>query len=333
VVTIVVYSSYSARPRAAIQIKLSFKEQYIALCKRTPALPVFLQHWWMDAVCDQWDVALAQKGDNITAVWPYALIRKLGVNLLRTPALTPYTGPYAIIPPDVKESGKDSYEHDAFTELLTHLPQAPVWYLSVTPGIRQAGIFRAQGAQVQVQQTFLIDLQREPSVILASFNESLRRHLKAAANELTITEQPELLSDLYQYQQHTLNTKEVMQPHSLAQMQRLYDAGAAHRSTAVYAASENGITQAIIWTVWDAHCCYYLMGAKNPAAANQRAIAALLWHAMQQARDRGNIIFDLEGSMDPGVERFFRGFGGQRELYLVLRKNKSFIWQLKELMR
>ena len=40
--------------------------------------------------------------------------------------------------------------------------------------------------------------------------------------------------------------------------------------------------------------------------------------------------FDFEGSMDPGVEKFFRNFGGMRELYLVLRKNESLLWKLKE---
>ena len=42
--------------------------------------------------------------------------------------------------------------------------------------------------------------------------------------------------------------------------------------------------------------------------------------------------FDLEGSMDDGVERFFRNFGGDRVLYMVLMKNKSFIWRLKQMI-
>jgi lipid II:glycine glycyltransferase (peptidoglycan interpeptide bridge formation enzyme) len=60
---------------------------------------------------------------------------------------------------------------------------------------------------------------------------------------------------------------------------------------------------------------------------------ALLWHCIKEAKARGNACFDMEGSMDQGVERFFRGFGGQRELYLTLQKNDSLIWKLKSLVR
>jgi len=34
--------------------------------------------------------------------------------------------------------------------------------------------------------------------------------------------------------------------------------------------------------------------------------------------------------MDEGVERFFRNFGGERALYIVLRKNDSLLWKLKK---
>jgi lipid II:glycine glycyltransferase (peptidoglycan interpeptide bridge formation enzyme) len=94
----------------------------------------------------------------------------------------------------------------------------------------------------------------------------------------------------------------------------------------------NGEPQAIVWNVWDAGSSYYFMGAKNPKVDNYRAMSALLWHSMRMAKARGNHTFDMEGSMDPGVERFFRNFGGRRELYLVLRKDGHWLWRLLRMM-
>ncbi len=42
--------------------------------------------------------------------------------------------------------------------------------------------------------------------------------------------------------------------------------------------------------------------------------------------------FDFEGSMDEGVERFFRTFGGERALYMVLHKNDSLLWKVKQMV-
>jgi lipid II:glycine glycyltransferase (peptidoglycan interpeptide bridge formation enzyme) len=61
-------------------------------------------------------------------------------------------------------------------------------------------------------------------------------------------------------------------------------------------------------------------------------MSLLLWHSMREAKRRGNTQYDLEGSMDEGVERFFRNFGGDRALYIVLLKNRSLLWQLKKLV-
>lgn len=292
-----------------------------------------MQHWWLDAVCNEWDVAIARKGEHITGVWPYAIASKLGVSLQRTPLFTPYLGPFVFFPNDIKASNRDGFEHDTIAALLKQLPESPVWFLTTQPGLQQAGLFNSQGLNVFVRQTFIINLQQDTTALLANMKEGLRRNIRTAEKELTIASDATHLTELYTYQQHTLRSKDVMQPYSLQQMQHLLDACMAHNASALWVAKKGGKTEAVVWNVWDAHTSYYLMGAQNPNSSGTHALSALLWHSMQEAKKRGNHSFDMEGSMDAGVERFFRSFGGQRTLYLTLRKNKSLIWKLKELFR
>ena len=74
------------------------KETYKHLCETEGcAIPLFLQYWWMDTVCQgkQWDVLLAHNPQgNITAALPYLIGRKMGLKYIIQPQLTQYNGPW-----------------------------------------------------------------------------------------------------------------------------------------------------------------------------------------------------------------------------------------------
>lgn len=312
---------------------MSNKQSYKSICESTQNIPVFLQHWWMEAVCADWDVAIAMNGDKPAGVWPYNKEQKLGVSIVRTPKLTPYQGPFVLYPQDLKASNKDGFEHETIVELLKQLPVAKVWDVSTVPEQKQAGLLKANGFTISTRQTFLIDLLQEEQILLGNMKESLRRNIKAGSAELSIEQDNAAIATLFEYQKHTLDKKAVIQAHNLADMEKLMQACIDNNSGAVYTIKQGADILAIVWNVWDANCSYYFMGAQKPGNDNYKAMPTLLWHCMKQATTRGNAIFDMEGSMDQGVERFFRGFGGQRELYLTLQKNDSLIWKLKSLIR
>lgn len=312
---------------------MSNKEQYKSICEANPQIPVFLQYWWMNAVCTDWDVAIAMNGDKVAGIWPYNKEQKIGVSIIRTPKLTPYQGPFVLYPQDLKSANKDGFEHETIAALIKQLPDAKVWDVSLLPGLKQVGLLKANGFFISTRQTFLIDVLQDEQSLVSNMKEGLRRNIKAAAAELTIAQDNDAIAILFEYQKRTLNKKDVMQTHSLADMQRLMQLCIANNCGAIYTAKQGLDIVAVIWNVWDANCSYYFMGAQKPDNDNYKAMPALLWYCIKEAKERGNACFDMEGSMDQGVERFFRGFGGQRELYLTLQKNDSLIWKLKSLIR
>lgn len=312
--------------------KMSNKSAYKSICEQE-GVPLFLQPWWLDAVCAEWDVAIAKKGDRVAGVWPYAVDKKIGVSILRNPRLTPYLGPAVFLPSDIKESNADSFEHETISELIRQLPDAKVWHLAIQPGIKQAGIFKHHQLQSTVQQTFLLDLQPAEEVLLGNIKETARRNIRQAEKEITITNDTSYLKDLYNFQRNTLAGKGTFFAYSFADMQQAMDACLANDSAALWVAKAGDVVQAIVWHVWDKNCSYYLMGGQNHEANGYKAMTALLWHVIKEAKRKGHSTFDFEGSMDEGVERFFRSFGAQRELYLVLQRNDSMLWKLKKMVR
>ena len=307
------------------------KETYITLCREKKGIPVFEQPWWLDAVCKQWDVAITRKGDSISGAWPYPVESKLGVAMLRTPLLTPYLGPKVFFPHDIKEgSNTDNYEHDTVAELLKQLPAAKVWHLAMQPGMKQAGLFKNYKLKPQVQQTFLLELKDDETTLLANMKDTTRRNIRMAESEVTVSSEPAHLKDLYNFQKETLSKKGKAPAYSYKDMQRIMDACLANNACTLWVAKNGKKILAIVWQVWDDSCSYYFMGGQNPETNSYRAMTLLLWHTIKEAKKRGHAIFDLEGSMDEGVERFFRNFGGDRALYMVLTKNKSIRWKIKQ---
>ncbi|MBO4741857.1 MAG: hypothetical protein J5605_09515, partial [Bacteroidales bacterium] len=103
------------------------KEQYKYLCETHSEVPLFLQHWWMDAVCKgkQWDVFLYRNGDGeIQAVLPYLVGKKLGMKYILQPQLTQFNGVWYLRNDFKSENERLSFEKKVctyFAECLKNL--------------------------------------------------------------------------------------------------------------------------------------------------------------------------------------------------------------------
>jgi lipid II:glycine glycyltransferase (peptidoglycan interpeptide bridge formation enzyme) len=276
-------------------------------------------------------VAIAKNGDSIEGVWPYQVEKKLGISLLRTPVLTPYMGPHVFFPPNLKPSNRDSYEYGIISKLFKQIPEIKVWFIALNPGIKQIGLFKQSGFNIQARQTFLINLQEDEKTIFSNLHVEHRRNIRRA--DIKITNEPELLPLLFDFKKERMDKKKVKIYFDLNYLQRLFDACNAKKQTALWVAKKGGIVQGITWSLWDEYRAYYLMGAKNPEVKNNRVGTALIWHSIKHCKELGKLTFDFEGSMDAGVEQFFSRFGGNHEVYLILKKNKSLLWYLIQLVK
>lgn len=311
---------------------MTTKEQYIKLCNQHAEVPIFLQPWWLDVACEQWDAAIVLNGDEPAGIWPYETEQKIGVSIIRTPTLTPYFGPYIFYPQDLKETKKDAYEFDTIQALLKQIPDAHVWHLAIDPKIKQVALFSNNEFEVGAKQTYLLDLSVDEGILLSNLHESHRRKIKKKQDDIEIVQDVEgkALHQLWTNQEATLKSKNKEIHFSFELMQRLYKACLSHGCGTLWVAKQSGVVNAVIWQVWDNNNSYYLVGGKAIDIKDNTSMTLLLWQAILHAKNLGIKSFDFEGSMDVGVERFFKNFGAKKELYLTLRKNNSILWKLKE---
>ncbi len=75
---------------------------------------------------------------------------------------------------------------------------------------------------------------------------------------------------------------------------------------------------------------YYLAGAVLPEQRNSGVMTQLMRTAMNRAYKQGKTILDFEGSMNPGIAKFFKGLGGQEKNYICISYNRmpfSKLWK------
>lgn len=89
----------------------------------------------------------------------------------------------------------------------------------------------------------------------------------------------------------------------------------------------NGKSVAAAFCGVDVHRAYYLLGGHEKAGGHAGAGALTVDRCMEHATSLGIPQFDMEGSMLPEVERFFRGFGAELTPYYTVNR-ASFLLEV-----
>lgn len=85
------------------------------------------------------------------------------------------------------------------------------------------------------------------------------------------------------------------------------------------------------FTAYNDHEAYYLLGALSRSNKLRGVQPVLLDTAMRSMKEQGVGVYDFEGSMVPGVERFFRSFGGELVPYYAIGRAPWYLmWYLRK---
>ncbi len=287
-----------------------------------PALPLFYQPWWLDAVCgtSPWHVALAQDGSgHIQGVLPYWLTRRYGLPILTHPPLTPRLGPWLVYPPDMARHKRLDFTDRTLHTLQQQLPAVVHQRIKCHPLLTNWYPFHKLGYRQTTAYTYYLDLAHS-GTHWASLEDSTRNKIRQGRNQLRIesTTQPATLLPVLRQSLPPADGLRLQQ----GLLARIHTALAAHDAVQLSVAldTHDQVVGASL-IAYDATYAYNLLLGGTPAGRQAGAAPFLLWHAILQASRRVSY-FDFEGSMIPGVERFFRGFRPALTPYHVLTKSR-----------
>jgi len=178
--------------------------------------------------------------------------------------------------------------------------------------------FKKAAATVQPPDTVIINLENKPEEILSQMKSKWRYNISLAEKKgVTVkTCGIEEIETFYNLLKETAQ-RDGISVHGLNYYKTLFEL--CGEKIKLYTASHEGETLAAIVVLFWGKDATYLYGASSNNKRNLMAPYALQWKAMQDAKEKGCINYDLFGippNEDPshpmaGLYRFKTGFGGQ----------------------
>lgn len=300
------------------------KDKYRQLCNREKSIPLFSRDWWLDIVCGEtrWDVLLVEEKGEIQAAMPLYLPHR---GMVSMPDYTQTMGPwFAPEPADAKYAtrlGRRQALAARFTEALKAYPHfLQNFHYRITDWLP----FYWAGYRQTTRYTYLIDDLSLPSDALwAAMSPQIRRNITKARDKESIQVRKGIpFDDFLHVQTLTFQRQGRRVPGNPDILRTLVDACRQREQGDLWGAYDAaGRIHAAVFLVWQESSAYYLAGGGDPAVRQSGAHSLVLWETIRFAAGRSER-FDFEGSMLPGVERFFREFGAVQTPYFTLTKGR-----------
>ena len=294
------------------------KDLYIKFANTERDLPVFMQPWWLNAVCEDvsWDaIVVSDEEENVRGAWAFARTRLSGFDAIVLPPLTQFTGIWLNIDQSLPHHKQEVQRQDILAALEKKLPKTPILELKLHWPLQDWAPFYWAGYKQETRYTFRFP-EPDTDLILNSVSKSFRRNYRSASRKFTIR----LSEDLDEFQQlieKVFDIRDDRMPFDKNTVLSAYRALKEKEQCAIYCAdSAEGSARAAIMTIWDNTTTYYILGGRV-SSNTQNATNLLLIRAIADAAERGHA-FDFEGSMIEGVHKFFQSFGAQMQPYLYL---------------
>ncbi len=314
-------------------MKESQSEAYQKFAAETPDLPLFMQPWYLDAVCEGgvWDAALVQKGGRTVAVLPYFLKQKLGWRYVSMPQICKQMGPYLL--PEFRAL---KWEMRLYEELIGQLPpNLAAFEQNFNYAVTNWLPFYWKGFKQTTMYSYVIPLEGPEELIFKNIEKNYRQKIRAAEQRLTIREDLPL-TELHRLVGLSFKRQGLDTPIDFEFLQSLFSALSKYQCGKLFFATDpaNGQVHSAALLAWDQTSAYYLMSGDDPALRSSGAAVLLKWAAICYAkRTVGVPLFDFEGSMMRGVEQGRRDFGAQQRPYFRVRREWSVFWKWAKAFR
>lgn len=322
-----------------------FKDLYKELCEAEGSdIPLFLHYWWMEAVCKdkQWDVALVfshpqskslqtewREGSTIVGAMPYLFGKRCGMRYVLQPQLTQYSGPWYRYPEGQDNITKLDFEKNVSDKLLEQIHRLKPAYIyqHFSPQVTNWLPFHWQGFSQSTRYTYIIEDLSDLDKVYSSFdNQEKRKKIERLENAFTT----ELLSPESFADMHAAYWKSKGKDDELSRdfIVNLCSAAIQRGQGAIVALrDESGAVAAARFVAWDASCAHSLLSCRGTAKSTNGVTELLVWRAIQHVAPHARS-YDFEGSMDQGIERFYRYFGAKQVPYFQITKCSNPLFRL-----
>ncbi|RHJ84390.1 GNAT family N-acetyltransferase [Parabacteroides sp. AM08-6] len=302
---------------------MTSKDKYHQLCSYEPTIPIFSRDWWLDIVCgkENWDVLSVEEKGRILATMPFYTPKH---DIILMPFFTQTMGPwFAPEASDIKYTTTLGRRQEFCKQFIEQLHSYSFFLQNFHYSITDWLPFYWEGYKQTTRYTYLLKEIKNRDIIWANMSANIRRNIIKAQEKYHITVKKGIaVEEFLQIQAQTFERQQIRMKEDSETLRKLIDACRKRNQGDLWGGyDEKGQLHAAVFIVWQDNSAWYLAGGGNPELRKSGAHSLVLWeciHYVSQFTD----IFDFEGSMIPGVERFFREFSAIQTPFFTITKGK-----------
>lgn len=314
------------------EFSITDKEKYNIFCANNENLPIYLQPFWLDAVCVgmDWDVCLYEKKGEIIAALPYCIKKVMGIKYITQPPFVQFMGCWIEYSEKMVERKKLELEKEVMSYFITEIEKKEISFYQQNfgPFITNWLPFYWNGYKQTTRYTYRITDISDIEKVYEDFNKNKKKNIKKVEKSNFSIKFDLPAKDFYNLHKNTLLQTGIKIDYSFELFERMYKA--AYQNGAgrtIYAENEQGEVVAALFNVWDKKIGYDLISALDQNYRKTGILDALVYNMICFLSDKVKI-YDFEGSMIEGVENSFRSFGAVQTPYFSIKKittNNFFI--------
>lgn len=277
-------------------------------------VPIYHQPWWLDSVCNKWDILILKDKEDVILTCPISYNGKTII----PPPYTQFLGPHFHQEEYLTNASK---YYQSIEKLIEAYPDFDFFNQKTSTKITNWLPWYWKGFSQTIRYTYKIQNLSNFNQVKSNFKDTLKRNIKSAEKEYKISSShnAELFYEIFSEKFIAEKNIDVIPKKPLTE---LINQSIQNKQGKLYFSEKDGNTDATIFVCHDKDTAYYIAGGTRTTCNHNGALSLLFYQALKDY-SKTHEIFDFEGSMIKGVERYFRSFGAEIHPYFEISKNQS----------
>lgn len=257
---------------------------------------IYAFSWYLDAVSPNWEALVTE---DYTIVMPLPKKKKYGISYLIQPQFTQQLGVF---------SEKEIEE----TILNQFIKSIPYWLY-----LLQINNAQSQQRNGVIRVNYILQLNKNYKELFSNYSPNTKRNIKkATASNLAINK----LLDFSQFVQFISTHSNLHNANSISILERLYISLEKQNAVELWGAYENEELISTLFFAKDNSRYYNLIPISSEKGKENKSMFKIIDSFIQE-KASSELILDFEGSMIPGVARFYEGWGSKKTSYQLVKRN------------
>ena len=264
---------------------------------------IYAQSWYLDLISPEWDALIS---DDYAFVMPLIIKRKFGISFLLQPIFAQQHGIFPETDIDIQKNFlsaiRDQFKYVNINLNANHFEPFP------------------DGFMVHPRNNFILKLSPSTADLKSNYSKHTRRQIKKAEENKVFIIKGLQTSEYLDLKIKTTKNN-LLQP-TMQTLKRLIEYGHCQGTGIIYAAyNKHNTLCAAAFFFFNGHRVTYLNAVSTDEGKNINAMHKIVDHFIQE--HAGTLLtLDFEGSVIPGIARFYKGFGAETEQYYCLKSNR-----------